>query len=141
MPASGRTLAVDWGRRRIGLALSDELGLSVRGLPTLVHTHREADLAAIEAILRENDVRRLVVGKPLHLNGTASPSSREAVRFGRALAKRYPVELVFWNEGLTSVEAEQRLREAAPGGDIEKAAVDQMAAQILLKSFLGSLEQ
>ncbi|MBI1357952.1 MAG: Holliday junction resolvase RuvX [Acidobacteria bacterium] len=134
--APGRTLAVDWGRRRIGLAVSDELGLTVRGLPTVEHIHREADLAAIEDVARRLEARRLLVGRPVHLDGRAGASSREAARFGKALAKRCGLELILWDERLTSVEAGERLREARPGTRVEKPAVDRMAAQILLEDYL-----
>ncbi len=141
MAAPGRTLAVDWGRRRIGLAISDELGMTSRGLPTVEHTHREADLAAIETIARENEIRRLLVGQPLHMDGRQSPSSREAARFGKALAKRCEVELILFDERLTSVEAAQRLRDERPGQRIAKPEVDQMAARVLLESYLRSLDE
>lgn len=141
MAAPGRTLAVDWGRRRIGLAISDELGMTARGLPTVEHTHREADLAAIEHVAREHRIERLLVGRPLHMDGRQSASSREAARFGKALAKRCGVELVLFDERLTSVEAEQRLRGERPGRRIAKPDVDRMAAQILLESYLRSLDE
>ena len=141
MAAPGRTLAVDWGRRRIGLAISDELGLTSRGLPTLEHTQREADLDAIERLIEQNQIRRLVIGQPLHMDGRRSPSSREAARFGRALAKRCAVELVLFDERLTSVEAEERLRQEQPDRRIAKPEVDQMAARVLLESYLRSLDE
>ena len=141
MSAPGRILAVDWGRRRIGLAISDELGVSVRGLPTLEHTNGEADLQAIEKIVEDNEVRVLVVGQPFHLDGRSSASSRLAKRFGKNLAKRCGVELVLFDERLTSVEAEERLRKPKRGSRVPKTAIDQMAAQILLEGYLRSLEQ
>ena len=132
----GRTLAIDWGRRRIGLAVSDELGLTVRGLPTIERTHREADLAAIEGVARQQQARRLVVGRPVHLDGGVSAASREAARFGKALAKRCELELILWDERLTSVAATERLRSQQPSGRIDKPAVDQMAARVLLEDYL-----
>ena len=141
MTAQGRILAIDWGRRRIGLALSDELGLSSRGLATLERTYREADLASIERIVRENDVQRIVIGRPLHLDGRRSAASREAERFGKTLGKRCQVELILWDERLTSVEAQARLRAERPGAKIDKAAVDQMSARVILESYLHSLAE
>lgn len=141
MKPDGRILAIDWGRRRIGLALSDELGVSVRGLPTLEHTNGEADLEAIVRIVSENDVRLLVVGQPDHLDGRSSASSRLAKRFGKRLSKRCGVDLVLFDERLTSVEAEERLRQPRRGSRLSKAAVDQMAAQILLEGYLRSVEE
>jgi len=131
----GRILAIDWGRRRIGLALSDELGLTVRGLPTLERKNRATDLSAIERIVTENDVRRLVVGAPLHLDGTAGKSVGQAEQFGRTIAKRCRLPLELWDERLTSFEAENLLRER--GGRRAKADVDRMAAALILDSYLA----
>ena len=140
MSVPGRILAIDWGRRRIGLAICDELGVSVRGLPTLEHSNRAADMDAIERIARDNDVKLLVVGQPFHLDGRSSASSRLAKRFGKDLSKRCALELVLFDERLTSVEAEERLRKPKRSR-LPKAAIDRVAAEILLEGYLRSLDE
>ena len=134
--SAGRILAIDWGRNRIGLAVSDELGLTVRGLPTLVRKNRATDLAALERLVAENEVGLLVVGAPLHLDGTAGKSVGQAEQFGRTLAKRCRLPLELWDERLTSFEAENLLRER--GGRREKADVDRLSAALILESFLAA---
>ncbi|MCC7139958.1 MAG: Holliday junction resolvase RuvX [Planctomycetes bacterium] len=135
----GRVGAVDYGRRRVGLAVSDALGITVRGLPTLVRPDDEAAaVAATAAALRAEQVVRVVVGLPLHADGRPSEMSAEARRFGDALGRALGLEVVYVDEGLTSWEAEQDLR--AAGKDLRRAqqsgAVDQAAAKALLRGYL-----
>jgi putative Holliday junction resolvase len=103
----GRVLAIDYGRRRLGLALSDEGRLLVRPLETLVRVNRQADLARLRRIVRDERVAQLVVGLPLRLDGTAGDMAAEARAFAARVGKavRLPVELV--DERLTSWEASE----------------------------------
>jgi putative Holliday junction resolvase len=151
---AGRVLAVDYGRRRIGLALSDALGLVARPLATLRRTNRRADLRRLREIAREHDVRRIVVGHPLHLDGGAGEMAAEAARFAARLEKQLglPVELV--DERLSSWEAEQTLaanralarkRRGRAGGQRptrevrrEGGTIDQVAAAVILRDYLES---
>ncbi len=130
----GRTLALDWGKARIGLAVTDETNTFVRTLPVLVRKNRAADLAALAGVVAENEVSTLVVGAPLHMDGAASSSSSQAEQLGRTIAKRCNVELVLWDERLTSVAAEEMLQ--ARGGRRRRGDVDQVAAALILESYL-----
>ena len=134
-----RTAAVDYGRRRIGLAISDPLGITVRGLET-VFRGEDLEEAAEEVArrLREAGAGLIVVGLPLHASGEESEMSREARHFGEALARAAGVEVVYLDEGLTSWAAEETLkgrgrslREAQQRGD-----VDREAAMALLRGWL-----
>lgn len=143
-PLPGRVAAVDYGRRRIGLAVTDPLRITVRGLETLVHDGELA--AAAERVARrleEEGVRLVVVGLPLHASGDASPMSEEARRFGRALGAADRFEIVFLDEGLTSWDAEEAIR--GRGGSVRRAAregeVDRRAAIALLRSWLQEQER
>ena len=129
-----KVMALDWGKRRIGIAVCDELGIAAHGLPTLFRKNVRHDLDALTALIRERGIATLVVGRPLHWDGSESPSSVQAERFGRRLAGRAGVELEMWDERLTSWEAEERLGRAAR----KKGATDRMAAIVLLESFLAS---
>jgi putative Holliday junction resolvase len=131
-PAIHPVLAVDWGERRIGLAVSDELGIAAHGLPTLVRKNRAADLAAFDDLFRSRALRTLLVGRPLHMDGSESRSTRLAEQFGRTLAKRSGLPLILRDERLTSVEGAQR---AGSRGDI-----DQASAVLLLEGYLTELE-
>ncbi len=133
--------AVDYGRRRIGLAVCDPLGITVRGLDTLVRRDGGGIPEAardVAAVLREEGVQRVVVGLPLHDDGEESEMSREARAFGAALCDALGREVVFHDEGLTSWEAEEavkgagkRLRDARRSGDLDRAA-----AVAILRSYL-----
>src|SRR5215472_10370836 len=105
--APGVVLAIDYGKKRLGLALSDELGVTTRPLATWSRTNRRHDLARLRDLARQNAVRRIVVGLPLHLDGAKSEMSREAEAFAARVEKALglPVELV--DERLSSWEAQQ----------------------------------
>lgn len=132
-------MALDLGKKRIGLALSDPLGITAQGLPTLQRTNIREDMAALTALSEKHEVKLLLMGHPLHMSGRESRQSEYTREFGERLAKETGLELRYWDERLTSVEAERVLK--ASGISIEKRAraVDQLAAQILLQSFLEAL--
>jgi putative Holliday junction resolvase len=137
----GRTAAVDYGRRRIGLAVCDPLGITVTGLETLVRRGgMEEAVAQVAGVLRERQVVRVVVGLPLHADGAESEMSREARRFGEALREALGVEVLWLDETLTSWESEAAL--AARGRDLARARrrgeVDRGAAVALLRGWLRS---
>jgi putative Holliday junction resolvase len=131
-------LALDVGRRRIGLAISDEQRVAARGLETLERTKTRQDLARLAAIASEYDVGLLLVGLPLRLSGSDSDMTEHVRSFAAQLELRTGLPLEFEDERLTSVEAEARL-----GGTLTKrqrrgGAVDEAAAVILLESYLRS---
>jgi len=133
----GRILALDLGRRRIGLALSDPLGLTAQGLETFERTSRREDLARLTRLVREREVERIVIGNPVELSGREGRQSQWAREFAERLADRTGVPVVLWDERLTSVEAERVLREAG-GAGVTRGSVDRLAAMILLQSYLDS---
>ncbi len=102
-----RILAIDYGRKRIGLALSDELGLTAQPLATIVRTNRRNDLRRLREICRQYEVGRIVVGHPLHMTGEAGEMAEEAKRFAARLEKDLRIEVVLVDERLTSWEAGQ----------------------------------
>ena len=147
----GRVLAIDYGRRRLGLALSDEGRMVARPLETLERVNRQADLARLRHLVREQGVAQLVVGLPLRLDGTAGEMAAEARAFAARVGKavRLPVALV--DERLTSWEAAEEL-EASPAkqslavrrggrGAASKAhrapdGVDSLAAALILEEYM-----
>jgi putative Holliday junction resolvase len=139
----GRIGAVDYGRKRIGLAVSDPLGITVTGLPTV---RREGTLeeavAEVARVLAEREVVRVLVGLPLHSDGRESEMSAEARRFGEALGRTLSREVLFVDETLTSWEAEESLR--AAGRRLDRARkegeVDRRAAVALLSGWLRERE-
>lgn len=127
---------MDYGRRRIGLALSDELRLTARPFATLVRKNRRDDLRRLREIARKHEVQRIVVGWPLHLDGSASEMAEEAARFARRIGKELglPVELV--DERLTSWAAEEAAREIKLGHGKRRESVDALAAALILQDYL-----
>jgi len=131
-------LAMDYGRRRIGLAISDELGLTARPLATLVRTNRQNDLRRLRELVRKHGVRRIVVGHPLNLDGTASEMTAEAERFAARIEKHLGLPVVLMDERLSSWEAEQMLAERPKKNSRKRArTVDETAAAVILRDFLA----
>jgi putative pre-16S rRNA nuclease len=127
----GPVLAIDYGRKRWGLALSDELGVISRPLATWNRTNRRRDVTRLRELVRRHGVRRIVVGAPLHLDGTASDMSAEAERFATLLGRQLGLPVALADERLTSWQAAQ---ERAPKrGD---AGLDARAAALILDEYL-----
>jgi putative Holliday junction resolvase len=131
-----RILALDLGKKRIGLALSDPLGITAQGLPTLQRTNIREDLAALAALIEEHGVRLLLMGHPLHMSGREGRQAEYTREFAGRLAARTGLEVRFWDERLTTVAAERVLRSSGISIAKRAKAVDQLAAQILLTSYL-----
>jgi len=134
-------LAIDLGDRRMGLALSDPLGLAAQGLPTAPRRNKREDLNFVESLARRHDVSRILVGNPLNMDGSAGPQSAKARAFAQELARRLAPEDVaveLWDERLTSVEAEAMLDAAGADKVRSQGRVNQLAATILLQSFLDT---
>jgi putative Holliday junction resolvase len=137
---NGRVLALDLGKKRIGLALSDPLGITAQGLPTLQRTRIREDLDALAKLIHENEVTLILMGHPLHMSGRESRQSEYTREFAGRLAERTSLEIRFWDERLTTVEAERVLRSSGISIEKRARAVDRLSAVILLASYLDSLE-
>jgi putative Holliday junction resolvase len=136
---TGRVLAVDWGRKRFGVAVSDPSRLIAQPLVTL--TRREGQRAPIAALLdliRAHDVTELVVGLPLSLEGEEGEAAREVRTFGDALAARSGLPLTFRDERLTTSLALRSARAAGVKDRDSRARIDQMAAVAILQHFLDA---
>lgn len=140
---SRRVLALDVGKKRIGLAVSDELGITAQGLETLQRTRVREDLDRLKETAERLGVSLLLVGKPMHMSGDESRQSEYTREFAERLGKHTTLPVVFWDERLTSMEAERLLREGGASLEQRKKAVDRMAAVLLLNSYLehGRIEE
>jgi len=136
---TGRILALDLGKKRIGLAISDPLGITAQGLPNLNRTKKRADFAELERLIEDREVRMILMGNPINMRGSEGRQSGWVREFAQELEQRTKLPVKLWDERLTSVEAGRVLR--ASGISIEKraAAVDKLSAVILLQSYLDSL--
>lgn len=131
-----RYLGVDLGTRRIGVALSDELGLTAQALPTLEPRTEDDAVDAIRALIDRHGVREVVVGLPKNMNGTLGPAAEKALAFARRLEESGDAKVTLWDERLTSRAAERLLIEADVRRAKRRRALDQMAAVLILQGFL-----
>jgi len=138
--ALARILALDLGKKRVGLAISDELGLTAQGLENLERTNKRADLKQLARLIEERGVGLILVGDPLHMSGEAGRQSEWVREFAERLERRTGVEVRMWDERLTTVQAARVLRESGMGMEKRAAAVDRLSAVILLQSYLDSLK-
>ena len=132
-------LALDVGRKRIGLAVSDELGITAQGLETLARTRIREDLNRLKQIAEQWNAGLLLVGKPLHMSGEESAQSAYTREFAERLGVHLALPVVYWDERLTSVEAGRVLREAGATLEQRKKAIDRMSAVLLLESYLAHI--
>lgn len=132
----GRVLAIDLGRRRIGLAVSDPLRLTAQGLPTMERRDKRQNLNYLKSLARRHGVSLVVVGNSINMDGSAGPQSAAARDFAGELEQHLELEVRLWDERLTSVEANRVLRESGLRPAERAKAVDQVAAVLLLQNFL-----
>ena len=133
-----RVLALDLGKKRIGMALSDELGVTAQGLETLERTNIREDLARISQLAAEKRVSLILMGNPLHMSGREGRQTEYARDFGERLRAASGIPVEFWDERLTTVAAQRVLRESGISIEKRAKAVDRLAAVILLESYLDS---
>jgi len=135
----GRVLALDFGKKRIGLAISDELGITAQGLETLQRTNIREDLARLAQLIAERNVSLILMGNPLHMSGAEGRQVEYVRDFAKRLSATTGVGVEFWDERLTTVAAQRVLRESGISIQKRAQAVDRLAAVILLESYLDSL--
>ena len=131
-----RLLGLDVGDRRIGVALSDPLGLTAQRLTVLERRDLAADLSAIDALVAEHQVERIVVGLPLTLQGSEGPQAKKVTLLVEALRRKLAVPIELIDERLTTVQGERVLRETGASRSTRKGLIDQLAAQLILQQFL-----
>ena len=136
-PSPGRIMAIDYGRKRFGLALSDELGLTSQPLTTLPRTNRRDDLRRLRLLARENKVRQIVVGLPLRLDGSAGEMAEEVKRFATRVTKELGLPVEMFDERLSSWEAGQT-EVSSTRGEYHDVHRDEIAAAIILRDYLAS---
>lgn len=132
----GRFLAIDYGRRRIGLAVSDALGLTAQPLETLKWTTLPELLKSLAELADSHSADKIVLGLPLNLSGKQSRMSREVERFAGKLRSALNRPVILWDERLTSVQAKRSLTELHVKTGYHKERIDQLAAAHLLQSYL-----
>jgi len=130
-----RVMALDVGKRRIGVAVSDPLGITARPHSTILRDKKALD--TICAVVRDLHAERIIVGLPLHLDGTEGEQAKDVRSFASKLASRSIVPIEFCDERLTTVEAEERLANRRGGWRKKKNRIDALAAASILESYLN----
>ncbi len=131
-----RILGFDVGDRRIGLAISDPLGYTAQPLFTLHRTSRRADMKSIARVLRKHGVIEAVVGNPLYMSGDQSPQAAKAQAFAEDLRTEFSLTVHLWDERLSTTQAHRHLDDAGHAAMGRKGIIDQVAAVLILQSFL-----
>jgi putative Holliday junction resolvase len=134
--SSFKILALDLGKRRIGLAISDDLGITAQGLPTLRRRNNRTDLAELSRLVTERAVDLILVGNPLHMSGDAGVQAEGARVFADLVSSYTGKPAKLWDERLTTVEASRVLRDSGISLEKRKQAIDRLSAVILLQSYL-----
>ncbi|HZK14526.1 MAG TPA: Holliday junction resolvase RuvX [Desulfobaccales bacterium] len=138
---SRRILGLDMGAKRIGLAVSDPLGITAQGLEVWVRRDRQADLDHLLKVGQDYAVHQIVVGLPRHMDGRLGEAAPEIMDFAGALGDALGAEVIFWDERLTTAAAERVLIQADVSRRRRRQVVDQLAAVLILQSFLDHREQ
>ena len=133
---SGRLLALDLGEKRVGVAISDELRITVRPLPRLHRTNWKQLVGAVADLLQHFDAQALVIGLPLNLDGTEGNPAKEARRIARNFELSLKVPVYLQDERLTSREAEESLRASGRTNEALHKYVDSESAAIILRDFI-----
>ncbi|MEY2490361.1 MAG: putative pre6S rRNA nuclease [Verrucomicrobiota bacterium] len=138
LPIRRRILGVDFGQARIGIAVSDELGLLAHPVKTIPASRDAA--RQIGEIVREKNVECVVIGLPRHMNGSVGEAAGEALAFAEKLRTLLPCEVVTWDERLTTIAANHALRDGGRKTRDSRNVVDQVAAQMILQGYLDGLQ-
>lgn len=135
---AGRILGLDMGEKRIGLAVSDPLGITAQGLEVWIRRNRQADLDHILQVAREYQVQQIVVGLPRHMDGRLGDAAASIMEFAGELGEALGVEIIPWDERLTTAAAERVLIQADVRRRRRRQVVDQLAAVLILQSYMDS---
>lgn len=132
----GRILAIDYGARKVGLAVSDELGLTAQGLPTYRRGNKKTDFDYLRRLIRQHGVTEIVVGLPLRMSGEEGIQAEKVHAFAEELRSKFKLPVHLFDERLTSVEANRVLRETEMSIQRRAQVVDQLAAVLILQAYL-----
>ena len=137
-----RILGLDYGSKTVGAAISDPLGITAQGVETIGRKHENhlrQTLARIEELVSEYHVEKIVLGYPKNMNNTIGERAQKSLEFKEMLERRTGLEVIMWDERLTTVEANRTLMEASVRRENRKQYLDQLAAVFILQGYLDSL--
>jgi putative holliday junction resolvase len=131
-----RVLAIDFGMRHLGLAVSDSLGVTAQGLQTIERANAAAGFFEIGKLVDQYGIQEVLIGNPLSKDGTATRMSRRVAKFADKLRRHVKCEVRLWDERLSSAEANRLLRSSGIGLEKRRHAVDRVTATLFLQSYL-----
>ena len=134
----GRVLGLDVGSKRIGVAISDPLGITAQGLETIQRQNKRLDFEQLQKVVRDYEVTEIVVGYPLRMSGAEGVQAEKMQRFAEELRQRVPLPVHLWDERLSSAQANRLLRETEMSIARRGQVVDQMAAVLILQSWMDA---
>ncbi len=137
-PVQPRLLGLDFGDRRIGVAVSDELGLTAQPVLTLTRKNAKQDLKSLGRLLRKFSCAAIVLGNPLYMSGDVSPQAAKTHAFAQSLRDAFSLPVHLWDERLTSAEAHRHLHASGRAISGHREVVDQVAAVLILQGFLDA---
>ena len=140
-PSHRRVLGLDVGAKRIGMAVSDRLGITAQGLETLQRRNKRVDFEALGKVIRKFEVAEIVVGYPLRMSGAEGAGADKMQRFAEELHQRFKLPVHLWDERLTSAQANRLLRETNMSIRRRGQVIDQMAAVLILQSWMDAQQR
>lgn len=135
-----KTLSLDIGTKTIGVAVSDELGITANGLDVVSRKGEKRDLESLAAFVEQNKPERIVVGIPFNSDGSLGKRGLDIKRFSESVGEFFGIETVLWDESYSTATAEETLIKADVGRKKRKKVVDKMAAAVILREYLDSLQ-
>ena len=131
-----RIMGLDVGDKTIGVAISDLLGLTAQGLTTVRRESKVKDFDALEEIINEYEIKKVVVGFPKNMNGSVGPQGEKTIKFARKLQNKFNVEIIYQDERLSTMAAERMLIAGDVRREKRKTVIDKVAASIILQGYL-----
>ena len=136
-----RIMGIDYGEKRIGVAISDPLGITAQGLPTIERTHIQEDIQKILNIIREKEVIEIVVGLPKHMDNSLGEKAKAVMAFVDLLKKHFTIPVNTIDERLSTVRAHKTMLEGDLSRKKRKDRVDMIAAQLILQGYLDRIKK
>ncbi len=133
-----KILGLDVGDSKIGVAVSDTLGWTAQGLTTIQRRNVKKDLGSLRKLIYENNVKEVVVGLPVKMNGERDAQTRKILRFANLLRKTFHIPVRTWDERFSTIEASKALEQGRVGKKKKAALIDKVAAVIILQGYLDS---
>ncbi len=133
-----RTLALDVGTKTIGVAVSDELGITANGITTIQRKNLKNDLSELSAIIEEYKPGEIVVGVPYLMDGSVNERGEQILKFSDKIAEAFSLPIIHWDESFSTVHAEEKLIEADMSRKKRKKVIDKIAAVFILQEYLES---